>query len=213
MEKLNNKQVHEMLISISLRFQELRDELCELDSKIGDGDHGISMDRGAKAANITMNNMVEPYTISDLFREYGWSLIRSVGGAIGPIFGLLFTEMGKSTKGNEFLTTESLVIGLRGSCNKIMEFGGARPGDKTLVDGMIYTLNNYEENHSTKLPLSESLPLLTKFALDGAKTTIEMTAKRGRARFLQERSKGYQDAGATSFYYLLDTMSRFVKGE
>lgn len=207
---VNSKEIKLMLMEIATMFNDKRDELSMLDSLVGDGDHGISMARGAKHAYKQISGMDDDQLPNEYFKMYGRTLVKEIGGAIGPLFGIIFTEFGKSIKKHGEFNKYSFVDSIVNAASKIMEFGGAKPGDKTMIDVM-YPLGQY----LSKLDLdSMSLKDVTLKAKDASykylEETKDMMARKGRSKFLKEKSLGHQDAGATSFTYLIDKINEFV---
>lgn len=210
---MTSLEVKNMLLAVATMFQEKMEELAKLDSVVGDGDHGISMARGAKAAYERISELGDNEPMNEYFKAYGRALVAEIGGAMGPLFGTIFTEFGKEIKQTNELTEEVYVNALEQSMYKVMEYGGAKENDKTMVDAMIPAVK------AAKVALIEGKDLLelTTLAAEGAKcgveNTINLRAKRGRSKFLQEKSIGHQDAGATSYYYLLNRIANYLKGD
>lgn len=211
--RIEAKQVKNLLMAVAVMFQEKRDELARLDSIIGDGDHGISMARGGAAAFKKLEHMSDQETMSEYFKLYGRTLIAEIGGAIGPLFGVIFTEFGKHTKNRNELTAEAYAEALEGCLLKIMEFGGAKPNDKTMVDALYPAAREARAALNQSCSLAETAERAARAAEEGVKQTIPMRSRRGRSKFLQEKSIGHQDAGATSVYYLLNRMAGYFAGE
>ncbi len=209
--ELNSQQIQEMMIGIAKMYQEKRDELAKLDAIIGDGDHGISMARGAKEGEARLLQMSDNEPVNEYFKLYGRTLVEKIGGAIGPLFGMIFTEFGKCAKGNETFTNKVFVNAIENSTNKIMEFGGAKVGDKTMVDAMVPTMEAVKQALDQGKELEDILQIAEDAAYKGLQDTIPLKARKGRSKFLQEKSMGHQDAGATSYYYLIKNMNDYVK--
>lgn len=205
--------IQNMLLAIATMYIEKRDELSKLDSVVGDGDHGISMARGAKAAYKTVVAMGSNLPICEYFRAYGRTLILEVGGAIGPLFGIIFIEFGRSVRSCNELTAEAFVNSIRNSLSKIMSFGGAKVNDKTMVDAMVPAVEFAEEIFYEGGDLLEIVVAASDGAKKGVDATVSMRSRKGRSKFLQDHSIGYQDAGATSFYYLMKRIADFIGGE
>lgn len=210
--KLDNKTTKDMLLAIATMFQEKRNELSRLDSLVGDGDHGISMARGAKAGYNKLIAMSDNENINEYFKVYGRSLVEVIGGAIGPLFGSIFTEFGKCVKGLDEITAESFVKWTENSTQNIMDFGGARLNDKTIVDAMIPTAEAARAAYENGKTLEEILLVAKNASKAGVEATIPLMSKRGRSKFLQEKSIGHQDAGATSYYYLINRIHDYYNG-
>ncbi|MFI3208129.1 MAG: dihydroxyacetone kinase subunit DhaL [Eubacteriales bacterium] len=206
-------EVKNMLLAVATMFQEKMDELAKLDAVIGDGDHGISMARGAEAAYNNVSAMSDEEPQNEYFKVYGRTLVAEIGGAMGPLFGTIFTEYGKEIKDKGDLTAEAFAMAVENSAYKVMEFGGAKADDKTMVDAMIPAAKSAR----TKFEEGGDLLAVAYAAVEGAKAGVEYTvglrAKRGRSKFLQEKSIGYQDAGATSYYYLTKRIADYLNGD
>ena len=169
-------------------------ELCLLDTGIGDGDHGLTTERGFLAAA----QAIDAYHGQDdagLFAAIGEAMSKKMGGAIGPLYGVFWRAVGKAVQ-NQKLTGNNLGVALQAGCEQVMKLGRAVPGDKTLVDAMLPCTQAVREGSEL---LAERLHTAAQAAMEGAQSTRDMMAKKGRARFLQEKSIGHVDAGAYSF--------------
>ena len=169
-------------------------ELCLMDTGIGDGDHGVTAERGFQAAA----QAIDAYTgedIQDLFAKVGEHMAKSMGGAIGPLYGAYWGAFAQALAGPE-LTGGNLGPALMAGCQRVMKLGRANPGDKTVVDAMYPCAQAAMNGPAT---LWQGLRLGAEAAMQGAQGTRDMTARKGRARFLGEKSRGYMDAGAYSF--------------
>ncbi|VYU75042.1 PTS-dependent dihydroxyacetone kinase, ADP-binding subunit DhaL [Eubacterium limosum] len=208
---LNKQDVYQMLEKVTDVFNERKEFLSELDAKVGDGDHGYSIARGCTAGMKAISDLDEQASISDLFRVYGRTLTCEVGGAMGPLFGLIFTEMGVATQKIEVFGVKDLLNGLNCAKKEILELGGASPGDKTMVDAIVPTVETLKQAIDTGKTDNEVLTLCVDAAKKGVEATIPMVARRGRSKYLREKSVGYQDAGATSFYTLIGVLAESLK--
>lgn len=206
----SSKNIKEFLIEVANMYIEKEDELSELDAVIGDGDHGISMARGAKFAKSVIMDMSDYELISEYFKNYGRALIRSMGGAMGPLVGIIFTEFGKTCKEDKEFGAKQFAAGLQGSTFKVQDFGGARLGDKTMVDAMIPTTNAVQKAFADGKDFNEILKVASLTAKEAVQATIPLQAKMGRSKWLREKSIGHQDAGATSYYYLMNKFKEFA---
>jgi dihydroxyacetone kinase-like protein len=202
---LDLEDLKKIIFRINENIRKNIEYLSKLDSVIGDGDHGITISSGFRntAEKISEKDF---NSISEFLKFVGNNFISAVGGTTGPIFGYLFSEMGKTAEGlAEKISADDLCLMFTDSLNKIMKIGGAKPGDKTMVDALYPAINSLKESISQKLSLKDSLELMLEAAKKGAESTKEMVAVKGRARYLGERSLGYQDAGATSVYIIIGT--------
>ncbi|WP_105615602.1 dihydroxyacetone kinase subunit DhaL [Vallitalea okinawensis] len=208
---LTGIDVHNMLLVIATTFIEKEDELSMYDAVIGDGDHGVTMARGAKAAIEKLKKMEEG-SCRDYFKVYGRTLVSTLGGAMGPLFGCIFLELSKACKGKKTVGLMEIAVGFRNAEIKVMDLGGAKVGDKTMIDAIHPTVEAFQEALDNKLSLERAFDNAVLAADAGVQSTIPMKAKRGRSKFLQDKSIGHQDAGATSFYYLIKTMNDYIHG-
>ncbi len=176
--------------------------LTELDSAIGDADHGINMDRGFKKV-MTQLPGVSNSDVGNILKTTGMALISSVGGAGGPLYGTFFMRAGMAVGGKHELDAEDVVKMLEAAVEGVVQRGKASLGDKTMVDALtpaVQALKEAVENGSDSI---ESMRLAVKAAEQGMIDTIPLVARKGRASYLGERSAGHQDPGATSSYLIL----------
>ena len=185
---------------------ENKEYLTELDSAIGDADHGINMNRGFQAVLAKLPAFANQ-DIGSIARNVGMVLISTVGGASGPLYGTFFIQVGKETAGKLELTLSDWVAALESAVNGVMLRGKASLGDKTMLDSLIPALNTLKECSANGTSLADALSASEKAAEHGMLATIPVIAKKGRASYLGERSAGTQDPGATSSYLLLKTAS------
>jgi dihydroxyacetone kinase-like protein len=202
-ETINFKLFKKIILNIYDTISKNKIHLSKLDSVIGDGDHGISITKGLKSA-IDKIEKTDPSNISDLLNTTGSAITETIGGVTGPIFGMFFSEMAKPiNKDKTSIDLEDLKNMFSGSLDKVMKVGGAKPGDKTMVDALnpaVAALLDLENND-----LKQALYIMTEAAKTGAESTKDMIAKKGRARYSGERSLGYEDAGANTIYFILKT--------
>jgi len=209
-ENLNLEDFKEIINGINETIQENKNFLSKLDSFIGDGDHGITLAKGFSKA-IEDLKVSDPDNISDLLRSTGKSLIVTIGGVTGPIFGSLFSEMGKVLdKEKKSVDIQDLYNMMSGSLNKVMALGGAKPGDKTMVDALYPAVESLRSSLEKKLSLKQAFEDISAAAKRGAESTKEMVASKGRARYLGERSIGYEDAGANTIYFIFEVFRKSI---
>lgn len=184
--------------------EENRDYLTELDAAIGDADHGANMHRGFQAV---MNKMAEisDKDIGTVFKTVGMTLLSTVGGAGGPLYGTFFLQAGMKTAGKMELSTEDWLAALEGALAGVLMRGKAEIGDKTMVDALTPAVEALRKAAAEKLPLGQAVGLSAEAARKGMESTTPLVARKGRASYLGERSAGHQDPGATSSYLLLKT--------
>ncbi|HWB05817.1 MAG TPA: dihydroxyacetone kinase subunit DhaL [Verrucomicrobiales bacterium] len=182
--------------------------LSEADRNLGDGDHGLGMQRGFTAVKEKLAGMNPEDGIDKLFSAAGMAMISSMGGASGAIFGTLFRDGGKSLAGRAELDAAGYAAFLRGACDGVTARGKAKPGDKTMVDALHPAAEKAAE--VTSLPLSEAMAAVATAAEAGRDASKAMIATLGRAKTLGEKSVGFPDAGACSVAIILRTMSDFA---
>jgi dihydroxyacetone kinase-like protein len=180
-----------------------RDYLTELDAAIGDADHGSNLDRGMKAAVAALDEL-GPSAAGPLLSKVGMTLVSTVGGASGPLFGTLFLRMGTSLGDSESVTPEQVAAALRAGLEGVEARGKAQSGDKTMYDALAPAVDALESAVGEGAALADALGRARDAAASGRDATIPMLARKGRASYLGERSVGHQDPGATSVALLLE---------
>lgn len=206
---ITKRNTKELLKAITESFEEHKEELCGYDRAIGDGDHGESMARGTKEGYEAICARPEDTSVFEYFKVYGRAMLATIGGAIGPIFSTVIMEIGRSAKVSGEIGAAEFVTSLKKAADKVMDLGGAVPGDKTLVDALVPAAEAAEENKEKSLAeIAEAAQIAAK---KGVENTINMQAKMGRSHFLREKSLGHQDAGATSLYFMLKCIYEFVR--
>ena len=185
-------------------IEEQKDYLTDLDSIIGDADHGANMQRGFQAV-LKKIPSVEDKDIGTIFKTVGMTLLSTVGGAGGPLYSTLFIQAGNKLNGKEELTLSDWADALEAANNGVVKLGKAELGDKTMVDALTPAVVALRKAASNGDSMEDALVESAKAAEEGMKATIPLVARKGRASYLGERSAGHQDPGATSSYFLLNT--------
>ncbi len=190
--------------NLAAALAEQKDYLTQLDSDIGDGDHGTNMNRGFQAV---LNKLpgVSDKDIGTIFKTVGMTLVSTVGGAGGPLYGTLFMQMGTATAGKSELSLADWTAAVQAGLNGVVMRGKASPGDKTMVDALTPAVTALQSASANGASLSDALLSSAQAAEEGMRATIPLVARKGRASYLGERSAGHQDPGATSSYLLLKT--------
>jgi phosphoenolpyruvate---glycerone phosphotransferase subunit DhaL len=183
-----------------------RDHLTALDSAIGDADHGSNMDRGMKAA-VAALEAAEPATAGAVLTKVGMTLVSTVGGASGPLFGTFFLRMGTSLGDTETVTPQQFSAALRAGLEGVVARGKAEPGDKTMYDALAPAVDALDSALAEPVDLPAALARAWDAAAAGRDATTPMLARKGRASYLGERSVGHQDPGATTVALLLQAAS------
>lgn len=183
-----------------------RDELTELDAAIGDADHGGNMARGLQAAVAKLDESA-PATVADLGKSVGMTLVSTVGGASGPLFGTLFLRFGTTAGAVTELDGAALAAALRAGVEGVVQRGKAAEGDKTMLDAWLPALAEFDAKIAGGSPLGEAVSTLADAAERGRDATRDLVAHKGRASYLGERSAGHIDPGAASTAYILRALA------
>jgi dihydroxyacetone kinase-like protein len=202
-DKLTFKDFKRIINKVNETIQENKMLLSKLDSVIGDGDHGITIAKGMESAMVKINE-TNPSNISDLLKTVGNTIIITIGGVAGPIFGSLFAEMGRKIETTkDRVDIKDLYNMFKASLEKVMTIGTAKPGDKTMIDAFYPAVKSLEESVTLNKDIKEAFKKMVIVAKNGAESTKDMVASRGRSSYCGERSIGYEDAGANTVYFML----------
>ncbi|HMC49804.1 MAG TPA: dihydroxyacetone kinase subunit DhaL [Solirubrobacterales bacterium] len=180
-----------------------KEQLTQLDSAIGDGDHGINMQRGMSAV-LGKVDAGEESDIGALLKTVGMTLVSTVGGAGGPLYGTLFMQMGMAVSGKEELSPDDWAAALEAAVTGVQARGKAEPGDKTMIDALIPGRDALKAALAEGATFEDALRQSADAADQGMRDTVPLVARKGRASYLGERSAGHQDPGATSSHLLLE---------
>ena len=208
--ELTAEDAREMLIYIADKVIAKKPYLTEIDSAIGDGDHGIGMAGGMKKARAKLLRMKGEENVYAIFEAAGKAMLLSMGGASGVIFGSLYLAGARDTEPAASITAGELAKMERKSLAAIKERGKAEVGDKTMVDALTPAVEAMEANSGKGL--LEMMKAAEEAARQGVEDTKNYVAKFGRAKSLMERAIGYQDAGATSVWLIFQGMREFIEG-
>lgn len=187
-------------------LEENKEYLTELDSPIGDADHGTNMARGMHAA-VEPANLDQP-NLATLFKKVGLALVSKVGGTSGPLYGTFFMRAAKETGDAESLDVAGLSRVLHAGLQGVLDRGKAELQDKTMVDALTPALEAFDAAQAEGLAAAAAAA--GKAARAGAEATTPLLARKGRASYLGERSVGHQDPGATSTAYMFETLAKVV---
>lgn len=209
MRELTWQQTRQMLLFVADEIIAQKPFLTEIDSKIGDGDHGIGMETGMKKVKAKLAATQEGTDVYQLLSETGKAMLMSMGGASGVIFGTMFLGGAKGKTPSATLDCGGMTAWLADSLAQIQLRGKAEVGDKTMVDALapaVAAMQGYDGGDLTVM-----LRLAEEAALGGVEATKSYQAKFGRAKSLMERAVGYQDAGATSVWLILRAMREYTE--
>jgi dihydroxyacetone kinase-like protein len=199
--------VREWIHGFAAAVAEHRTDLTQLDTAIGDGDHGTNMDRGMRKA-VEKLEAHSGDDVGALLKVVGMALVSSVGGAAGPLYGTLFLQLGSASVGREELDLEGWTAALDAAVTGVQSRGKAQPGDKTMVDALLPALEALRAAAGEGAALGDALHRSADAAAEGMRATIPLEARKGRASYLGPRSIGHQDPGATSSHLLLEAAAR-----
>jgi dihydroxyacetone kinase-like protein len=201
--------VRSWIEAISSAIGEQREYLTQLDAAIGDADHGVNMQRGFSAV-VDKVATAEGLTPGKTLTTVGTTLISTVGGAAGPLYGTAFREAGKALGDAPDVAPKDLVTALRAGLEGIQRLGAAVEGDKTIVDAYAPALAAFETEVNGGGSLAAASPAAREAAEEGMRATTPMQAKKGRASYLGPRSVGHQDPGATSTALIFSALEQVV---
>ena len=204
---INRDTVLDWMRRFAGEMSEHREELVKLDTAIGDGDHGTNMDRGMKKAveKLGEDELPDPGAV---LKTTAMTLVSTVGGAAGPLYGTLFLQMGTALAGQDEVDLPAYAAAWRKGLEGVQMRGKAEPGDKTMVDALIPAVEALESAQD----LDSGLRDAAEAAERGMQATTPLVARKGRASYLGERSKDHQDPGATSTYYLYKSAAEALSG-
>lgn len=208
MEVITAQDAKEMLIYVADKVIQQKDCLTQIDSAIGDGDHGIGMSRGMQKTKIKLESR-DFNDVYSVFTAAGKTMLMSMGGASGVIFGSLYLAGAKDMTPAEEIRPKELAEMERKSLQAIKERGKAEVGDKTMVDALEPAVIAMEENSNRSF--LDMLKAAEAAAKQGVEDTKQYVAKFGRAKSLFERAIGHQDAGATSVWLIFQGMREYVE--
>ena len=204
-------RAYECLSRIGGIILENKDFLTELDREIGDADHGVNMARGFQAVMDKVPQDVED--VGAVLKKAGMTLLSTVGGASGPLYGTAYMEAGKVVAGKTELTAADWQAVLEAAVAGIEKRGKAVRGEKTMLDALLPALDSLREKLAAGEDLNAALSAACEAARAGVEFTKTIRATKGRASYLGDRSIGHQDPGATSATLTLEAVRDFLRGE
>ncbi|WP_432667090.1 dihydroxyacetone kinase subunit DhaL [Wukongibacter baidiensis] len=196
----------DILKNIAKVIQENRQFLTDLDAAIGDGDHGINMSKGFKAVEEKIDT-VKDKDCGTILKTTAMTLISTVGGASGPLYGTAFLKAAMAVNGKMELENDDVVKMFDEAIKGIIMRGKAKKGEKTMLDALIPAYEELKNSLQDGSTMAEAFNRAEKVASDGVEYTKTIRATKGRASYLGDRSIGHQDPGATSTYLMIKTIS------
>lgn len=198
-----------MIRAIGNRLEEEKGYLTELDQPIGDSDHGINLARGFGAVEQKLPTL-EGKDVGTILKTVGMTLVSTVGGASGPLYGTAYMKAGMALAGKEELDMELFLTALKAGVEGVAQRGKAQAEEATMLDAMLPSLKAMEEADAAGEPPKAVLEAGVKAARAGAEHTKDLIATKGRASYVGERGLGHQDPGATSYCCMLEEIARLV---
>ena len=206
-DQITAAQFHTALVKLCDTIEEQKDYLSDLDGAIGDGDHGVNM---AKCFRGVKKNLeaLEVTDVASVMNCVGMEVMNSVGGAMGALYGTLFLKLAVNAVGKKAVYLNEFSAMLTEALNGILTIGKAQVGDKTLVDTLTPAVDAVAQASEEGKSLTDALVAFEAAAKAGMESTTDLMARIGRASRLGERTIGHQDAGATSCFYILQSLAR-----
>ncbi len=208
-ETISAARLHEALTRLCDTIEREKDYLSELDGAIGDGDHGVNMAKCFRGVKVKLA-ATPAVDVGAVLNSVGSEVMNSVGGAMGALYGTLFIRLAMASAGKSEVNLAELTAMFEAALEGIIGIGQAKPGDKTLLDTLKPAVNALSAARRDGESLSQALARLEKAARAGMESTTGMVAKVGRASRLGERTRGHQDAGATSCFFVLQAFTQAV---
>ncbi|MBP1131960.1 MULTISPECIES: dihydroxyacetone kinase subunit DhaL [unclassified Serratia (in: enterobacteria)] len=203
---LTKQQVVDWLMRCGEVFTQQRDFLTQLDTEIGDADHGLNMNRGFNKVVEKLPSVADK-DIGFILKNTGMTLLSSVGGASGPLFGTFFIRAAQAANAKQSLDLAELHQMVQEGVDGVVMRGKAEPGDKTMCDAWWAVVESLGQSAQQQLSVAEALQRAGERAEQAVESTITMQARKGRASYLGERSIGHQDPGATSVMLMMKTLA------
>lgn len=207
MESFKNKDGIQILYNLIDVIKENKEYLSEIDGAIGDGDHGINMNKGFSKAGDQLN---DDFSLDEGLNTLGMTLFNDIGGSMGPLYGTFFINMAEVIEDQKEVDKEAFSKMMNSALDGIQDLGNAKVGDKTLIDTLVPAINTFDEEIDDGKSFSEALEKMKVAAEKGKDSTKDMVAKVGRSARLGERSRGVLDAGATSCYLILKSIANSI---
>lgn len=208
--QINVEHVLRFIEEVAKTIKEQREYLTQLDSAIGDADHGANLDRGFSAVVAKLPTMADK-DIGTILKTVGTTLVSTVGGASGPLYGTAFLRAGMATADRYELGPDEVVVALEAALQGIQARGKAQRGEKTMVDAIAPGIDALKAARAESDDFLAALRASVDATRSGMEATIPMLATKGRASYLGERSVGHQDPGATSSFLIAQALLRVIE--
>lgn len=204
----DSQKVLEIIKTIGLKMEAEKEYLTELDQPIGDSDHGINLARGFGAV-LGKLPALEDQDIGMILKTVGMTLVSTVGGASGPLYGSAYMKAGVAMMGKTEMDIRDFLVMMKAAVEAVEQRGHAALEEATMLDAMAPSLRAMEEAAAQGADSKTVLDQGVKAAWAGAEHTKDLVAKKGRASYVGERGLGHQDPGATSYSYMLEVVAGF----
>jgi dihydroxyacetone kinase-like protein len=204
---VDSSKVIEIIRAIGFSMEEHKEELTALDQPIGDSDHGINLARGFEAVEKKLPEL-EGKDIGTILKTVGMTLVSTVGGASGPLYGSAYMKAGMAMAGKNEMDQKDFLDMMKAAADAVMQRGKAVAEEATMLDAMLPALKAMEEADAAGASAKEMLDTGVRAAWAGTEHTKDLIATKGRASYVGERGLGHQDPGATSFSYMLEVIAR-----
>lgn len=205
----DSKKVLEAIMAIGRKMEEEKEYLTELDQPIGDSDHGINLARGFGAVKDKFP-MMEGKDIGTILKTVGMTLVSTVGGASGPLYGTAYMKAGMILAGKEEMDLPEFLEAMKAAVEGVEQRGKAKLEEATMLDAMIPSLEAMKAAAADGKAFKDVLEAGVKAAWAGAEHTKDLIATKGRASYVGERGLGHQDPGATSYCYMLEEIAKLA---
>ena len=208
---LTSREFAEYLKRTASKIAENKDYITELDAATGDGDHWANMNAGfSKLAELAPQ--LAELSVSDMYKRMGMTMMSTIGGSSGVLYGSAYIAAAKVTADIETLDVHSLFRALEAMLQAIMDRGNSKPGFKTMIDALYPAVEEYRATLEAGVPEAELLQRVKKAAEDGAENTKNMEAVRGRACYQSDKGIGHLDPGAVTMAYQIEELADFILG-
>lgn len=206
---MNTDNIVDMFIDIANKIESEKDYVTELDSVLGDGDHWVNINKGYQKI-VSMEEKLRTLALDELFKTVGMSLMSTVGGSSGVLYGDAFITASKTLAGVDNINLQKGVQVFKSALDAMMKRGKAKPGDKTMIDPLYQVVKAYEKALEEGASKEEVAKIISNTAEKSMNDTKDMVAQKGRATYRQDKGVGYIDAGAATMYYQLDIIGKHI---
>lgn len=199
----------EMFLELEKTFKEKKETLIKLDSAMGDGDLGITMEKAFSAAREESQGY-EGDNIGELLKKAGFAMANKAAATMGTLTATAFIRAGSAVDGNKAVNYDKIILMLEKGIEGIKERGKAEVGDKTMLDSLVPALNALKESKNNGADLKHGIKKAAEAAQNGVEETKNMVSQFGRAHYYGEKSKGKKDPGATAAFFFLESISEYL---